>query len=135
MGSGHGSGQSDASERKPVFGKIHAKCKRRAPDLAIHAARGRDAPRDQRSTVSAVSPLGPRCGSGGSGVGASEAGLRGEPIFSRGIANNGHIEIEEDSEDDDEAWRQYKGYGRVMRLSEKGIKLDFCHRYVDLICK
>ncbi len=49
-----------------------------------------------------------------------------EQIYSRGMANNGWIEIEEDSDDDDyDAWRHRKGYGRVFRLPEKGIKLDF----------
>ncbi|RYP77960.1 hypothetical protein DL771_000819 [Monosporascus sp. 5C6A] len=53
-----------------------------------------------------------------------------EQIYSRGMANNGWIEIEEDSDDDDDAdaWRQHKGYGRIFRLSEKGVKLDFISR-------
>jgi hypothetical protein len=51
-----------------------------------------------------------------------------EPYYSRGIPNNGNIEIEEDSEDDAEAWRNYKAHGRVYRLPEKGIKLDFISR-------
>ena len=54
-----------------------------------------------------------------------------EPIYSRGMANNGFIEIESESEDDEhdvDAWRQYKGYGRLFRLPERGIKLDFISR-------
>ncbi|KAI0011785.1 hypothetical protein F4779DRAFT_157219 [Xylariaceae sp. FL0662B] len=53
-----------------------------------------------------------------------------EQSYSRGLANNGWIEIEEDSDDDEDvdAWRQHKGFGRVHRLSAKGIKLDFIDR-------
>ncbi|KAI1116048.1 hypothetical protein F5Y14DRAFT_449540 [Nemania sp. NC0429] len=50
--------------------------------------------------------------------------------YSRGLSNNGWIEIEDDdSEDDDEAtWRQGRAFGRVFRLSAKGIKRDFMSR-------
>ncbi|KAI1393579.1 uncharacterized protein F4822DRAFT_17293 [Hypoxylon trugodes] len=49
-----------------------------------------------------------------------------EQVYSRGLANNGWIEIDnDDSDDDDEGWRQYRGFGHVFRLSEKGIKQDF----------
>ena len=56
-----------------------------------------------------------------------------EPIYSRGMANNGFIEIESESEDDEnneDAWKHDKGYGRIFRLHERGIKLDFISRYV-----
>jgi hypothetical protein len=52
-----------------------------------------------------------------------------EQAYSRGMANNGHIEIEED--DDDEvgvAAMERQNFGRVYRMSEKGIKLDFIAR-------
>ena len=57
-----------------------------------------------------------------------------EQGYSRGLANNGWIEIEEDdSEDDDEtAWRENKAFGRVFRVSAKGIKRDFISRLVIL---
>ncbi|KAI1417632.1 hypothetical protein F5Y13DRAFT_60593 [Hypoxylon sp. FL1857] len=49
-----------------------------------------------------------------------------EQSYSRGLANNGWVEIDnDDSEDDADAWRKYKGFGRVYRLSEKGVKRDF----------
>jgi hypothetical protein len=50
-----------------------------------------------------------------------------EQCYSRGLANNGWIEIEEDDSDEDEkeAWRGHKGFGRVFRVSAKGIKQDF----------
>ncbi|KAI1423788.1 hypothetical protein F5Y12DRAFT_755303 [Xylaria sp. FL1777] len=52
-----------------------------------------------------------------------------EQCYSRGLANNGWIEIEEDDSDDDEAaWRENKAFGRVFRVSAKGIKQDFISR-------
>ncbi|KAI8634789.1 hypothetical protein F5Y19DRAFT_125081 [Xylariaceae sp. FL1651] len=55
-----------------------------------------------------------------------------EQGYSRGLANNGWIEIEEDDDDDDEdsqdAWREQKSFGRVFRVSAKGIKQDFIAR-------
>lgn len=52
-----------------------------------------------------------------------------EQGYSRGLANNGWIEIEEDDSDDDEAaWRENKAFGRVFRVSAKGIKQDFISR-------
>lgn len=52
-----------------------------------------------------------------------------EQSYSRGMANDGWIEIEnDDSEDDADAWRRHKGFGQVHRLSAKGIKLDFISR-------
>ncbi|KAI1122852.1 hypothetical protein F5Y10DRAFT_64842 [Nemania abortiva] len=53
-----------------------------------------------------------------------------EQGYSRGLANNGWIEIEEDDSDDDDetAWREGKAFGRVFRLSAKGIRQDFISR-------
>ncbi|KAI8959154.1 hypothetical protein F5Y11DRAFT_15769 [Daldinia sp. FL1419] len=52
-----------------------------------------------------------------------------EQGYSRGMANDGWIEVEDDdSEDDADAWRRYKGFGQIHRLSAKGIKLDFISR-------
>lgn len=52
-----------------------------------------------------------------------------EQSYSRGLANNGYIEVEyDDSEDEADAWRHHKGFGRLHRLSAKGIKLDFIAR-------
>jgi hypothetical protein len=54
-----------------------------------------------------------------------------EQCFSRGLANNGWIEIEEDDEeedDDEDAWKEQKSFGRVFRVSAKGIKHDFISR-------
>ncbi|KAH8160967.1 hypothetical protein CIB48_g7286 [Xylaria polymorpha] len=53
-----------------------------------------------------------------------------EQGYSRGLANNGWIEIEEDDSDDDDeaAWKEKKAFGRVFRLSAKGIKQDFISR-------
>ncbi|OTA66460.1 hypothetical protein K449DRAFT_231357 [Hypoxylon sp. EC38] len=52
-----------------------------------------------------------------------------EQAYSRGLANNGWVEIDnDDSEDDADAWRKHKGFGRVHRLSAKGVKLDFISR-------
>lgn len=57
-----------------------------------------------------------------------------EQGYSRGLANNGWIEIEEDDSDDDDdtAWREGKAFGRVFRLSATGIKRDFISRLVAL---
>ncbi|KAI0526587.1 hypothetical protein F5B22DRAFT_166849 [Xylaria bambusicola] len=54
-----------------------------------------------------------------------------EQCYSRGLANNGWIEIEEDDSDDDDdetAWRENKAFGRVFRVSAKGIKREFISR-------
>ncbi|GAP86429.1 putative phd-finger domain-containing protein [Rosellinia necatrix] len=51
-----------------------------------------------------------------------------EQGYSRGLANNGWIEIEEDDSDDDEGWKENKAFGRVFRVSSKGIKQDFINR-------
>lgn len=48
------------------------------------------------------------------------------PAISRGLRNNGHIEIEfAPSEDEDEGFFEQKEFGHVYKLPEEGIKLDF----------
>ncbi|TQN73094.1 hypothetical protein CSHISOI_02385 [Colletotrichum shisoi] len=48
------------------------------------------------------------------------------PAFSRGMKNNGIIEIEdEESEDEATGWNDVKTFGRVYKLPAKGIILDF----------
>ncbi|CAJ2510138.1 Uu.00g060380.m01.CDS01 [Anthostomella pinea] len=53
-----------------------------------------------------------------------------EQSYSRGMANNGWIEIEEDDDDDESphVWREQESFGRVFRVSAKGIKEDFISR-------
>lgn len=56
-----------------------------------------------------------------------------KPALSRGNKNYGHIEIENDPTDDEEevGFYEHREYGRVYKLSEKDIKLDFISKYVD----
>ncbi|KAL2138919.1 hypothetical protein VTI28DRAFT_6028 [Corynascus sepedonium] len=51
-----------------------------------------------------------------------------KPAFTRGYVNNGHIEIDFDDSEDESGWRDVETFGRTVRLSEKGIKLDFLSR-------
>jgi hypothetical protein len=57
--------------------------------------------------------------------------IKGQPIIkpaiSRGIKNNGHIEVELEPSDDEKDLGLYEKteYGKVYRLPELGIKLDF----------
>lgn len=53
-----------------------------------------------------------------------------EQAYSRGMRNNGWIEIEEDDDDEaEDTWATARrDFGRVYRLPEKGIKLDFLSR-------
>jgi hypothetical protein len=46
---------------------------------------------------------------------------------SRGVQNNGHIEIENEPTDDEEelGFYEQREYGHVYKLPEMGIKLDF----------
>lgn len=59
--------------------------------------------------------------------------VKGAPLieqsYGRGLTNHGWIEIEEDSDEDDEAYHQHKNFGRVYRVPEKGVKLDFIAKY------
>ncbi|KAL1835937.1 hypothetical protein VTJ49DRAFT_5855 [Mycothermus thermophilus] len=50
------------------------------------------------------------------------------PIFTRGYANNGFIDIDFDDDTEGSGWRDIESFGRTVRLSEKGIKLDFLSR-------
>ena len=47
------------------------------------------------------------------------------PTFTRGYVNNGYVDIDVDDSDNESGWRDVETYGRTVRLSEKGIKLDF----------
>ncbi|KAM3083152.1 hypothetical protein ACMFMG_003813 [Clarireedia jacksonii] len=54
-----------------------------------------------------------------------------KPAVSRGLKNNGYIEIENtptEDEDEESGFFEQKEYGRVYRLPEEGIKLDFISR-------
>ncbi|KAK8027513.1 hypothetical protein PG991_004569 [Apiospora marii] len=48
-----------------------------------------------------------------------------EQAYTRGMTNNGFIEIEEDDDEEEDDFKSRYDYGRVYRLSEKGIKRDF----------
>lgn len=50
------------------------------------------------------------------------------PTFTRGYVNNGYVDIDLDDSDNESGWRDVETYGRTVRLSEKGIKLDFLSR-------
>lgn len=57
-----------------------------------------------------------------------------KPSYARGGVNNGFIEVEDDSADEDKSgWREVRSYGRVYKLPAKGIKLDFMSRYVPTV--
>lgn len=49
------------------------------------------------------------------------------PAVTRGVRNNGHIEIENDPTDDEEelGFYEQREYGHIYKLPELGIKLDF----------
>ncbi|POR37916.1 Uncharacterized protein TPAR_01884 [Tolypocladium paradoxum] len=50
------------------------------------------------------------------------------PVVSRGLKNNGHIEIDwndEPEEADDSGWPDPQSFGRTFKLSAKGVVLDF----------
>ncbi|KAL2256652.1 hypothetical protein VTK26DRAFT_1352 [Humicola hyalothermophila] len=51
-----------------------------------------------------------------------------KPAFSRGYVNNGYVEIELDDLGGDSGWKDFSTYGKIVRLPEKGIKLDFISR-------
>lgn len=54
-----------------------------------------------------------------------------KPDIARGTKNNGHIEVDLDSTDDeDEGFFDRKEFGHVYKLPEEGIKLDFISKYV-----
>lgn len=53
-----------------------------------------------------------------------------KPAFPRGFKNDGYIEIEfAPSDDEDEGFFDQREYGKVYKLPEEGIKLDFISRY------
>ncbi|ROT35905.1 hypothetical protein SODALDRAFT_53895 [Sodiomyces alkalinus F11] len=47
-----------------------------------------------------------------------------QPAYTRGIKNNGFIEVEDESEDDS-GWHDVNSFGRIYKLPAKGIMLDF----------
>ncbi|KAM0530855.1 hypothetical protein ACHAP9_008984 [Verticillium nonalfalfae] len=47
------------------------------------------------------------------------------PLYSRGMKNNGFIEVINDESDNDSGWNDVTSFGRTYRLPEKGIVLDF----------
>ncbi|EMR90381.1 putative phd-finger domain-containing protein [Botrytis cinerea BcDW1] len=54
-----------------------------------------------------------------------------KPVLARGVRNNGHIEIENatsDDEDQGSGFYEQREYGHVYKLPEEGIKLDFISR-------
>lgn len=56
-----------------------------------------------------------------------------KPAISRGVRNNGHIDVEmesSDEEQEDAGFFQQKEYGHIYKLPEDGIKLDFLSRWV-----
>ena len=57
------------------------------------------------------------------------------PAFTRGMRNNGFIEVEFDKTDEDtgaSGWREVKQFGRVVKLPARGIILDFIEQWVSL---
>ena len=55
-----------------------------------------------------------------------------QPSFTRGNVNNGYIEVSPDEGEDESGWKEPSSYGKIYKLSEAGIKLDFINRYVPL---
>jgi len=55
-----------------------------------------------------------------------------KPAFSRGVKNDGQIEVEFEASEDEEKLGFYDQveYGKIYKLPEKGIKLDFITQYV-----
>ena len=56
-----------------------------------------------------------------------------KPVISRGLLNNGDIEIENDPTDDEEelGFYEQREYGHTYKLPELGIKLDFISQYAS----
>lgn len=56
-----------------------------------------------------------------------------KPAISRGLLNNGDIEIENDPTDDEEelGFYEQREYGHTYKLPELGIKLDFISQYAS----
>ena len=53
-----------------------------------------------------------------------------KPSYSRGLINNGWIDIDGESEDES-GWKEVETFGKTYRLPSQGIKLDFLSRYVN----
>lgn len=52
------------------------------------------------------------------------------PTISRGNKNNGQIEIENEPSDDEEALQDIERYGKIYKVTDKDVKLDFLSKYV-----
>ncbi|KAL1871874.1 hypothetical protein VTK73DRAFT_1842 [Phialemonium thermophilum] len=50
------------------------------------------------------------------------------PAFRRGNINNGYIDVVPDDSDDESGWKDVNTFGKLYKLPEKGIKLDFFSR-------
>ncbi|CAK7267300.1 hypothetical protein SEPCBS57363_002526 [Sporothrix epigloea] len=50
-----------------------------------------------------------------------------KPAYSRGMINNGYIELnfDDDFSDNNSGWTDWQSFGRVQRTGAKGVKLDF----------
>lgn len=53
-----------------------------------------------------------------------------EQAYSRGMKNNGFIEVDDDESDEDSGWKDFTSFGRVYKLPAKGIMLDFISQSV-----
>ncbi|KAK4123164.1 hypothetical protein N657DRAFT_574135 [Parathielavia appendiculata] len=50
------------------------------------------------------------------------------PAFTRGYVNNGFIDVDLDDGENESGWNDVESFGKTVRLSEQGIKLDFISR-------
>ncbi|CAK7264799.1 hypothetical protein SEPCBS119000_001181 [Sporothrix epigloea] len=53
-----------------------------------------------------------------------------KPAYSRGMINNGFVEFnfDDDSSDNNSGWPDWQSFGRVQRISARGVELDFFER-------
>ena len=51
------------------------------------------------------------------------------PTISRGNKNNGQIEIENEASEDEEALQDIERYGKIYKVTDKDVKLDFLSKY------
>lgn len=58
-----------------------------------------------------------------------------DTALQRGFANNGLVEIQNDSSDEDsEFYEEENEQGTIFRLPEKGVKLDFIDKVKRYVC-
>lgn len=55
------------------------------------------------------------------------------PTIPRGNKNNGLIEIENEPSDDDENFEEIERYGKIYKVSDRDVKLDFLSKLVFLV--